>query len=104
MALDVDQDEDSSEEQWPSISGLSADRAPVEPPTVAVDFLVDSPGDDINFISDSDSSEDVVVSESEWPSIASTEDGEQRFDGDLPVVDEASTWPIASEQNPMDLL
>ena len=65
---------------------------------------MDSPGDDINFISDSDSSEDVVVSESEWPSIASAEDGEQRFDGDLPVVDEASTWPsIASEQNSTDL-
>ncbi len=104
LDLDVDEDEESSEEQWPSISGLSADRAPVEPPTVASDFLVDSPGDDINFISDSDSSEDVVVSESEWPSIASTEDLEQRFDGDLPVVDEASTWPsIASEQNSTDL-
>ena len=61
---------------------------------------MDSPGDDINFISDSDSSEDVVVSESEWPSIASAEDVEQRFDDDLPVVDEASTWPsIAFEQN-----
>lgn len=104
LDLDVDEDEESSEEQWPSISGVSADREPVEPPTVAVDFLVDSPGDEINFISDSDSSEDVVVSESEWPSIASTEDVEQRFEDDLPVVDEASTWPsIASEQNSTDL-
>jgi len=104
LDLDVDEDAESSEEQWPSISGVSADGAPVEPPTVASDFLVDSPGDDINFISDSDSSEDVVVSESEWPSIASAEDGEQRFDDDCPVVDEASTWPsIASEQNSTDL-
>jgi len=104
LDLDVDEDAESSEEKWPSNSGLSADGAPVEPPTVASDFLVDSPGDDINFISDSDSSEDVVVSESEWPSIASAEDGEQRFEDDLSVVDEAATWPsIASEQNPTDL-
>ena len=29
LALDVDEDAESSEEQWPSISGLSADHAPV---------------------------------------------------------------------------
>ena len=94
--LVVDSDS-SSDSQWPSINGPSDDAGIDKPPSVDLsDSSAETPADEINSDSPLTSSTNILIPETEWPSIAAIQQPERSSEENLDAEEESAAWPSIS--------